>query len=367
MHARLFISVVLLVAGISSCSKEARYGNKIDPELMPQTGSLSLTGHNQLSVILSKSRELRITYDAGQTWQVIPSSAVADAFECATMINERRGWALNHQGHVFVTDSGGATWTKISQLHEFTCATQIEFVSEKEGWIRECLSLWRTQDGGVTWNKTLSTITPGVLGQPTSMFPFDANTLVASGSGGQVYSTSDGGGTWKIHSPLGGDNIDLNDIWFVDRMHGWVTGYQVLVAGESLRPLLFETTDGGDSWKQVSVDADILPSSVCFIGDQGWLAGSRRVVNGDSVKLQGVLLHTTDGGFHWQRVELGPNEPFLTDVRFADKDHGWLVGRDTVYRTHDGGKTWTPVMSLPLAVAHLETGTGPQVGLLKLR
>ena len=118
MHARLFISVVLLVAGISSCSKEARYGNRIDPELIPQTGSLSLTGHNQLSVILSKSRELRITYDAGQTWQVIPSSAVADAFECATMINERRGWALNHQGHVFITDSGGATWTRISQPAE---------------------------------------------------------------------------------------------------------------------------------------------------------------------------------------------------------------------------------------------------------
>ena len=364
MHTRLFISVVLLVAAISSCSKQARYANRIDPKLMPQTGSLSLTGHNQLSVILSKSRELRITHDAGRTWQVIPSTAVADAFECATMINERRGWALNHQGHVFVTDSGGATWTGISQLHEFTCADQIEFVSEKEGWIRECLSLWRTQDGGITWNKTLSTTTPGVLGQPTGMFVIDANTLVASGSGGQVYSTKDGGETWKIESLLAAESIDFNDVWFVDRQRGWVVGYQVLVAGESLRPLLFETVDGGESWKQVWINADILPSSVCFVGDDGWLAGSRRVVNGDSVKLQGVLLHTTDGGIHWQPVELGPNEPFLTDVRFADKDHGWLVGRDTVYRTHDSGKTWRPVLSLPPAVAHLETWTGPQVGLL---
>jgi photosystem II stability/assembly factor-like uncharacterized protein len=315
-------------------------------ETVSQIWSFSMSGRGHASVIL-RNRELRLTTDGGQTWQVIPPAAVADAFESAMTIDGRRGWALNHQGHVFSTDSGGATWTKISELHEFTCSHQIEFVNEKDGWIRECLSLWRTQDGGVTWTKTLSTITPGVLGQPTGMFPFDANTLVASGSGGQVYSTNDGGGTWRIHSPFSGDNIDLNDVWFVDRRHGWVTGYQVLVAGESLRPLLFETTDGGDSWKQVSVDADILPSSVCFVGDHGWLAGSRRIVNGDSVRLEGVLLRTTDGGIHWQPVELGPNEPFLIDVRFADKNHGWVVGRDTLYRTEDGGTTWKRVLSLP--------------------
>ncbi|HEX6188685.1 MAG TPA: hypothetical protein VFZ40_11435, partial [Pyrinomonadaceae bacterium] len=26
---------------------------------------------------------------------------------------------------------------------------------------------------------------------------------------------------------------------------------------------------------------------------------------------------------------------------------GWLVGRDTVYRTEDGGNTWRPVLTLP--------------------
>ena len=127
-------------------------------------------------------------------------------------------------------------------------------------------------------------------------------------------------------------------------MHGWLVGDQ---PGEpSRRPLLFETTDGGDSWKQVSLDADIAPSSVCFVGNEGWLAGSRRIVNGDSVRVEGVLLHTTDG-IHWKRVELGPNEPFLSDVRFADKEHGWVIGEDSVLRTEDGGKTWKRVLSLP--------------------
>jgi hypothetical protein len=46
-------------------------------------------------------------------------------------------------------------------------------------------------------------------------------------------------------------------------------------------------------------------------------------------------------------LELGPNEPFLTDVRFSDKEHGWMVGRDSLYRTEDSGKTWGRVLSLP--------------------
>ncbi|HEV8427329.1 MAG TPA: YCF48-related protein [Pyrinomonadaceae bacterium] len=50
---------------------------------------------------------------------------------------------------------------------------------------------------------------------------------------------------------------------------------------------------------------------------------------------------------NWERVQLGPNEPFLTEVRFADKEHGWIVGRDILFRTEDGGNTWKRVLSLP--------------------
>jgi photosystem II stability/assembly factor-like uncharacterized protein len=268
------------------------------------------------------------------------------------MLDSSRGWAINHEGHVFATDSGGANWTKISELEEFTCSNQIEFLNEREGWIRECLGIWRTRDGGVTWQSVLSTITPGVVGQPTGMFPFDANTLIASGSGGQFYLTKDGGETWRINSPVAGDNIEFTDVWFVDRMHGWLAGYQVLVAGESSRPLLLHTTDGGNSWKEVSINAEIRLSSVCFVGDDGWVTGSRSIVNGESVRLEGVLMHTRDGGTSWEPVPLGPDEPFLSDVRFVDKERGWLVGRDSLHRTEDSGKTRRRVLSLTPVAAH---------------
>lgn len=341
------LGVAILLLIMPGCQHRAvSSGEVIKPELMHQLRSFSALGANDALVILERTRELRVTKNGGETWQAVPGGAGVDAFECATMIDALRGWAVNHDGQVFTTDSGGTNWTRISEIKDFTGANEIRFLNENDGWIREFLSIWRTRDGGVTWHKTLSTVTPGVIGQPTGMFVFDANTLVGTGGGGEVYSTKNGGETWKVVNPFGGDRIGLDDVWFVDRLHGWVIGTQVIVGGDTSRPLVFETVDGGESWKQLEVFADIQPWSICFVGDNGWLAGSRRIVSGDSVTLEGVLLHSTDGGNRWERIQLGANEPYLTDVRFADKDHGWLIGRNTIYRTEDGGKIWRQVLSL---------------------
>lgn len=344
---RVLVSVMLFTLLVQvGCLNRADPVNRLNPELVHQIASLSVSGRNQASVILKRTGELRFTTDGGQTWQIIPSAEVGGAFESATMIENKRGWAVNRKGHAFTTDSAGARWTKMSELKDFTGANQIEFVNERDGWIREFLSIWRTRNGGATWRETLSTVTPGVYGQPSSMFLIDANTVVSSGSDGQIYLTKDGGETWRIQTPVPG-KATFNDVWFVDQKRGWVTGYLVSVAGESLRPLLLETTDGGDSWKELLVESDVLASSVCFVGDEGWLAGSRRIVNGESVKLAGVLFRTKDAGKNWVPVQFGPEEPFFTDVRFTDPIHGWLVGRDSLYRSEDGGKSWRIAINLP--------------------
>jgi photosystem II stability/assembly factor-like uncharacterized protein len=106
---------------------------------------------------------------------------------------------------VFTTDSAGAHWTKVSELEDFGGANEIEFVNEKNGWLRASLAIWHTTDGGITWQQNLSPSTPGVRGQPFGFFVIDANTLVSSGSDGQVYLTRDGGQTWKIQTLLAGD------------------------------------------------------------------------------------------------------------------------------------------------------------------
>jgi photosystem II stability/assembly factor-like uncharacterized protein len=309
--------------------------------------SLSISGSNQAAVVNHKARDLRLTSDGGKSWKVVPAASFGDPVACAFMLNHNLGWAVSHTGHIFKTESGGENWTKLSEIKDTITANQIHFVNEQDGWLLESLSVWRTQDSGATWRKTFSTTTPGVSGQPSGMFVINTNTVVVSGSNGQVYLTQDGGETWKIKTPVSGNRIDFSDVWFVNEKRGWVTGVQIIVGGESYRPLLLETTDGGNTWKEAAVGINIWPSSVCFVGDEGWLAGVQRIVIDGSVDMPGVLLTTKDGGKHWVPVQLASDSPALTYIRFADKTHGWLVGGDRLFRTEDGGNTWRPVLTLP--------------------
>jgi photosystem II stability/assembly factor-like uncharacterized protein len=48
-------------------------------------------------------------------------------------------------------------------------------------------------------------------------------------------------------------------------------------------------------------------------------------------------------------LQLGKDDPSFTLVRFTDKNHGWLAGRDSLYRTEDAGTTWTQVLTAPPA------------------
>jgi photosystem II stability/assembly factor-like uncharacterized protein len=91
----------------------------------------------------------------------------------------------------------------------------------------------------------------------------------------------------------------------------------------------------------------LLPESICFVGQEGWLAGRMRPVGEQAVATKAVLFRTTDAGEHWSQVQTSTDDPFFSEVRFADRDNGWLVGRDNVYRTQDRGKNWTRVLSLP--------------------
>jgi photosystem II stability/assembly factor-like uncharacterized protein len=70
---------------------------------------------------------------------------------------------------------------------------------------------------------------------------------------------------------------------------------------------------------------------------QGWAAGHG-----------GVILHTGDGGEHWdiQHRDTAADQP-LFSVYFRDREHGWASGLwSLLLATSDGGKTWTRV---PLA------------------
>lgn len=65
-------------------------------------------------------------------------------------------------------------------------------------------------------------------------------------------------------------------------------------------------------------------------------AGKRIVAVGE----HGYAITSDDDGASWQRA-VGLRRTMLTSVRFADDQHGWLVGHDgLIAATTDGGSTW---------------------------
>jgi len=94
-------------------------------------------------------------------------------------------------------------------------------------------------------------------------------------------------------------------------------------------------------WEPVNYPDDVQLKDVYFVNDKvGWVAGKGQ---------GGIILHTADGGEHWD-IQLGDpnsNEESFDDLRFLDQTHGWAVQRGgKLVRTSDG-KNWEEAGSLP--------------------
>ena len=72
----------------------------------------------------------------------------------------------------------------------------------------------------------------------------------------------------------------------------------------------------------------------CTDPETAWLVG-----------LNGVIMHTSDGGATWRRQESGITWD-LKGVTFTDPMTGWAVGNWSIVRTLDGGNTWEPTTML---------------------
>ena len=134
------------------------------------------------------------------------------------------------------------------------------------------------------------------------------------------------------------EDADLRDVFFLDADVGWAVGD---------RGLILHTEDGGRHWQPQRNPLTDRLDSVHFADAQtGWAAGGG--VHAYTHYTSGVVLRTQDGGRNWTPVD-GLTLPALKHIQFSDTRFGWALGNQSsmyptgIFRTEDGGRSWTPL------------------------
>lgn len=71
---------------------------------------------------------------------------------------------------------------------------------------------------------------------------------------------------------------------------------------------------------------------------RGWAAGD-----------DGIVMHTEDGGKTWVRQPVDTTES-INDIYFRDKEDGYLLAGNRVFKSEDSGRTWREVARFPPAL-----------------
>lgn len=208
-----------------------------------------------------------------------------------------------------------------------------------------------TIDGGANW---MAGNTPAPVSYDWSMiYGLDQNTAWAcfynavAGSGGGIWKTTDGGGTWTQQ----GLGTIFNASSFPNVVHFWDANVG-FVMGDPNPGTQFEiwtTTDGGTSWTRTP--AGNIPAALS--GEYGIVA--HYTVIGDTVWFdtnKGRIFRSVDRGLNWTVAATGITVPAngAIDHCFTDNMNGIArlytaaTGVSTTYITADGGDTWTSIV-----------------------
>ncbi len=279
----------------------------------------------RLTILLST-----ITYlNAQSNWQYLPNAPIGSwRIDDVFFLNNQTGWCAGSNGQIHKTIDGGAHWELVYNSNYYIRC--LEFVDDSVGYAGTLNNKFlRSTDGGLTWVDLAASITPS----PAAVCGISiVDSLYAYAVGAWdtpaiLLKTTDGGNTWKNFS-MNFYASALVDVFFTSRDTGFVTGQ----SGQGA--VILYTTDGGETWEKKFSSG--VPGQFVWkiqrVTNECWV-GSIQTFNG------GRMVKSTDAGQSW--TTLTAPIPDMQGIGFATPHHGWVGGYVSgFYETMDGGESW---------------------------
>lgn len=189
-----------------------------------------------------------------------------------------------------------------------------------------------------------------------------ADVVWASGTGGTVIRSVDGGGTWSAMIVTGAEKLDFRGIRAFDQNTAVIISSGPAEKGEAR---IYRTNDGGKNWQQVFEEkrAGIFFDAIAF-----W-DRKHGIVLSDPVDGKFALFATEDGGTTWRQIPSAslpaalPNEGAFAAsnscLTVQGASNAWFATGGAsvarVFRSSDRGQTWS-VADTPVHPANDSSG-----------
>ncbi len=199
------------------------------------------------------------------------------------------------------------------------------------------------QAAGPTPRTTVQTVGGSAL--LFAVHAVDTSVVWASGTGGTVLRTLDGGATWERRPVTGGDSLQFRDVHALSADSAWV-----LAIGNGEASRIYVTANGGASWSEQFRNRDPDAFYDCFT----FLDAERGVVFGDAANGRTHILRTDNGGATWALLPPGQVPAPLEGegayaasgrcVVSAGDQNVWVATGgpgSRLFASIDGGISWT--------------------------
>lgn len=250
------------------------------------------------------------------------------SFTHIEFLNENDGFALggpNLVGQAVKTNDGGYTWypdTTIPDQNYY----HLKSIDQTLFYISTNNNLLKTTDGGENWeiielNLDMSNWYIKDLSVPSE------NTLYICNDSSVLYKSVDGGYNWNKITFSEYHKFTIS--YFFNDDFGWLV--------DDYTGFLLRTTDGGSTWTSMKVDPShtYVPSKIYFVNESV----------GFVINEMGYVYRTIDGGDIWTRV-FDTDLSFYPIFHFINETEGYLINKETIFRTEDGGLSWSEYQTL---------------------